>query len=870
LTFIATPSISGTCKFGIIVRNGQGTGTFSNAIETSTFDVEYDEFIEVQTFANSGSQSNFSTAFLNAVYKNIPSGTKFNRKAIAAVTTNIQSWQTSFSSATNANIDVSTTPLAMNIAWPFWLNGAGMGSGDLLRLWWDFQNGNQVIVQSFMVYTGIPCMTEYTKFEVVGSNDGLNFVRIPTLWNVGGIDTVEDTFHLKYDRKSKGGVYSWVTAHDRLPLMLAPPQGHLSTSSGQFTGVWHMTQQNTPAVICSIKLQNDTKYRYYGIGSVGNETPYNSVNRTDQFTGARTYARCASTSYEYWFAGMNLPSTIPQFGAVILDSEHVNQKFNGLGGMTNFMLPQIVTGAGSTVTVYKYWRIRATSAFLGTCGSATKAYFWKLGLYRDTTTATADTYGLSSNNYLQQYANVVAVSTAGNTPTAVGTTQRDALCVSKGDWTQTYSTTSAGVTGLNALQNNATSVAFQAELACIHFTLDVAGVIGAIRFPDNMYYDANVRGGTFIIEAATASAPTTWVTMVATSTTSAGKYLGREGILNAVPSTGIIAAGNQALNANFKVFTVAAATGYTWPTLGTLTASGLVVGTSTSCTIVISGGTSANTERDFNVHLVASGTSSPYWTPGTTIFNCTVTGYSQVSSNWTLAFDCTPWISGTGCFFAVYVRSGEGTGALGTSVSPTAGILASTPITIAANPNIFYVYPSTDILTFNGSSDFINIGNLGTVGTAYTIELWLKYAITQGYQNPCDMNYSTYSGLGNAGPRFEFGYWLWGGSSVSDSVYANTTQSVMSTNVWYCVAMTMNSGTVNSYCNGSIVSTNMASSASGYFTTFGSVNLGRGYQPQGTARYFNGSIANFKIYNRVLNSTEIAQSFTSNRSRFGI
>jgi hypothetical protein len=61
--------------------------------------------------------------------------------------------------------------------------------------------------------------------------------------------------------------------------------------------------------------------------------------------------------------------------------------------------------------------------------------------------------------------------------------------------------------------------------------------------------------------------------------------------------------------------------------------------------------------------------------------------------------------------------SGEGTGALGTSAISTSGILTSTPITIATNPNIFYVYPSTDILTFNGSSDFINIGNLGTVGS---------------------------------------------------------------------------------------------------------------------------------------------------------
>ena len=154
-----------------------------------------------------------------------------------------------------------------------------------------------------------------------------------------------------------------------------------------------------------------------------------------------------------------------------------------------------------------------------------------------------------------------------------------------------------------------------------------------------------------------------------------------------------MAAGNQALDANFKVFTVApAANTYTWPTLGTVTGT-LATSTMTSCTIVIAGGGAAsNIAKDFNVHLCAAGTSSPYWTPGTTVFNCTVTGYLQILGNWTLSFDCTPWISGN-CFFAVYVRSGEGTGALGTSASTTLGVLASSTVYVTP-PAVGFALPS--------------------------------------------------------------------------------------------------------------------------------------------------------------------------------
>ena len=141
--------------------------------------------------------------------------------------------------------------------------------------------------------------------------------------------------------------------------------------------------------------------------------------------------------------------------------------------------------------------------------------------------------------------------------------------------------------------------------ACIHFTIDVEGEIGAIRFPNNMYYEANVRGGTFILEAATAGAPTTWIAMVATESGGTTK-LGREGILNATPvASG--AAGNVVLSKT--VYTIAPAAGaYTWPALGALTTPTLAYNVqSTTCTVAISGGSSAsNTLAYFSACLIST------------------------------------------------------------------------------------------------------------------------------------------------------------------------------------------------------------------------------------------------------------------------
>jgi hypothetical protein len=243
------------------------------------------------------------------------------------------------------------------------------------------------------------------------------------------------------------------------------------------------------------------------------------------------------------------------------------------------------------------------------------------------------------------------------------------MFISKGDWTDAQ-----------PAPGSATHVQFDSETACIQITLDVVGTIGALRFPDYMYYGTDVRGGTFILEASADTADTpaeaSWTTMVAATDESQPRYLGREGTM-APDASGV--AGSVRLART--VFSVSVAPQqYTWPTaIGAPTMEGaqLTLGASTACTVVVSGPTgwspSSNAKEDFNVHLVASGTST-YWTPGTTRFNCRVTGYDDTTG--TLSFTATPDLSGS-CVFVVIVRSGEGTGVRSPSgplVSPTVSV----------------------------------------------------------------------------------------------------------------------------------------------------------------------------------------------------
>jgi hypothetical protein len=713
LQFTVAPDLGGSCAFVVFVRSGGGTGVLSPSgpiVDGTVVNVPVTlalRYLTAQAFAKTNTyerrnevldfSADFKSAYIPAngtcdmkvfqysfsadervSWKNAWDGRGMEIYRSGVYSTPVVDAYQSY-----ANIYSTIKNFAVGYPGPNApLGNIANGSADaLIRYMWKFSTAT--LVDSLMFYTSTPgWQSEFIKFEVVASNDGQNFVRLPTEWSVSGVDTVEDTFHLRYDRKNKGGAYTFFIVDDMTPVV--------SNTSSENISAYAFLVRSTAIkpIIGSVTFINKTKYVYYGLGNVGSETPYSNQDWTE--TTIRDFARKTLSNSSYgsdhkipltWFANDHAH----RWARALLRPEQlmlvkmpwlVHQQWG------TFILPRVSASdvVVAATTHYKHWRLRATSAFLGTCGSSTAAYFWKVGLYRDVATANADQFGLSSDNYVQQQANVLKV--AGPGPLALKlyaadytTYVRGAMFISKGDWTNTQP---APVT----LPGGATPVQFDAEAACIQITLDVVGTIGALRFPDYMYYDADVRGGTFILEASADVADTpagaSWTTMVASTGESPPRYLGREGTM--APDTSG-PAGSVGLTR--KIFAVQVAPLlYTWPTaLGALTTTGaLTFGSPTSCTVVVVGepgwSPSSNTKDDFSVHLVLSG-STTYWTPGTTRFNCRVTGYDAITG--TLNFTATPDLNGS-CIFVVFVRSGEGTGVR----SPNGPLVSQTVVSVVA------------------------------------------------------------------------------------------------------------------------------------------------------------------------------------------
>ena len=721
--------------YAMITDSPSGIGSlllYNYQFNISTFTTSY---TTIQTFAksNTSSMSDFSTEFKNVLLGNLDAGTTWKRFHGVYTNTNlpffgsispvpqIPSWQTSITGtpANTINIKTSLNTTSGSGLTPFGSGVTGYGlvfpdgmTSDApqyhCRYYWDFQTPK--ILTSFILYTSYPGWnTEWAKMEIVGSNDGVNFIRIPTEWSVTGAspgsNTVEDVFHVKYNRRTKGGSYAWVFADNFSTVSTV-------TASTNISSPWYMlTYASSRPMICTINVANATAYRYYGLGGVGSGTPYSgsdhSVTTLTSTNNTRWYSR-HPYSHSYFCDHKQNGSTASnwQITSAVLQSEMmsfvmpwiVNQDY------VNYMIPQVLPSniISTPIITYKYWRFRATSGLLGAFGNATKAWFWKLGLFRDITTANEDTYGTYSTNYIQQWAN--SLYNNSSVETTKGNFGRDALFCSKPDWTDSAYTR---YTYSNLPANEMPCVNFTDESAYMTIKLDVTGTIGAIRFPKYMYCDQ--RGGAFILEVSNTGTAGSWTTMVATSGTS---FLGREGTM---PINSAIVSGSNALTNT--IFSITPATNsYSWPTrldIPVITGGTLVYNTVSSCTIkIIGGNTSRNTKDDFNVHLVPSDTTFPYWTPGTTIFNCNVTSYDSGTS--ILSFDSNTSFPGD-AFFVVFIRSGEGTGLLGTTANPNAGILKS---------KTFYITPQLPTIWLDGSDPKYTAKTSITASANENIQTW--------------------------------------------------------------------------------------------------------------------------------------------------
>ena len=220
--------------------------------------------------------------------------------------------------------------------------------------------------------------------------------------------------------------------------------------------------------------------------------------------------------------------------------------------------------------------------------------------------------------------------------------------------------------------------------------------------------NGNPWGGSFILEGSTDGI--SWDVMVAKS--SNNTFLSIEGLST---GGGNISSGYNSTALSNTAFSIYKPNGpYTPPNAVSMpTYSGILQQAfSTSCTVTIFGGgwsSNSNEKEDFSVHCILASTNSPYWTPGTTIFNCFVTGYNKQNGN--LSFNAIPNINGT-CRFIVFVRSGLKTGELKTILRTTSNS--------QVEPNV--IMTTTGISLWLDSNDPLGTGVLPADGN--TVDIW--------------------------------------------------------------------------------------------------------------------------------------------------
>jgi hypothetical protein len=178
-------------------------------------------------------------------------------------------------------------------------------------------------------------------------------------------------------------------------------------------------------------------------------------------------------------------------------------------------------------------------------------------------------------------------------------------------------------------------------------------------------------------------------------------------------------------------------------------------------------------------------------------------------------------------------------------------------------------------IVFNGTNQYINCGNELSQSGDWSVSGFAKLttggatrtviARTSGGPNYIQNYVLTYGGYsGNNGTKMAIG-------TSADSYKGAIGTTTIQTGVWYYSVGTYNSTSkvlsiyVNGVLEGTATGTTLPASTGSQFVQVGCSD--------GTSfpfNYWNGSIAQASIYNRLLSAQEIAQNYNALKSRFGL
>jgi hypothetical protein len=167
---------------------------------------------------------------------------------------------------------------------------------------------------------------------------------------------------------------------------------------------------------------------------------------------------------------------------------------------------------------------------------------------------------------------------------------------------------------------------------------------------------------------------------------------------------------------------------------------------------------------------------------------------------------------------------------------------------------------SSGMLSFNGTSQYLTMPTDGLPygNSASTMEAWVMNntaTAASGYQfavsyGTAATNQARHLGVLNN----TFIHGSYGASDITSGTVAQ--------NVWYHLAGTFDGVNHRLYVNGVLLTT---SGSTTFNTTSATAQIGRQVN---AIEYWNGNIANVKIYNRALSATEILQNYLTSQSKF--
>lgn len=172
-------------------------------------------------------------------------------------------------------------------------------------------------------------------------------------------------------------------------------------------------------------------------------------------------------------------------------------------------------------------------------------------------------------------------------------------------------------------------------------------------------------------------------------------------------------------------------------------------------------------------------------------------------------------------------------------------------------------------IVFDGSNDYVNCGNTGSLGLGtMTIGTWVKPSTDVGDYRMIiadesygggSWNYRLYLNQYNGKLTFDMQGGGYGGVTSTNSIANNNWQYI-------CGVRTSVGGTLNLYINGVLNST--AADGSSISSLTNQVWIGISPYLNGSYPY-TGNISIMQIYNRALSQQEILQNYNANRNRFG-